>query len=610
MFEIGDHHEKVPEDVQENLDYRLWLRKKGVSKGAKAFQDGEIRKCEEDIFYYVNSYVWQVNPQHLGHERGPFILWDFQKEVLRDALEVAVVGRRDTLWEKSRELGASWLALILCDYLCLFHTWKKFLCLSHNAEAVDKTADSDSLFWKLDFMHSELPAWMREGIRKRKMGFSYGRTHSILTGQASTIRSGVGGRATLILLDEFGRQRDDYAILGDTADTGPRLIVSTHYGLSTAFYELSRREGIHKVVMHWSQHPEKNRGLYRHDQETNRTEVIDRGYPYASDFNFVQDGTPAGGPFPSYRSPWYDSECVRRANSRDVAMHLDIDPQGSQSQFFDPREINILIQKYAQEPWWTGDIEYDPDTGRPIRLVASGNGKLRLWCHLLEGRPASAVYGAGSDISWGTGATPSVYVAGNASTGEKVAEYANSHIRPHEFGTLCVALCRLFRDGEGNGAKFCWESQGPGRTFGDRVIELGYRNVYYTTNEHVISKKPSDKPGWYSGEKKEVLEEYRTDLKLRHFLNRSKPALKECMAFKYDGRGQVVHGEEDAINDPSGARVNHSDRVIADALCNKMRRSLGLGTAKPVVRDKVPLLSLAWRQQYRDNMSRRENSWN
>ena len=53
-------------------------------------------------------------------------------------------------------------------------------------------------------------------------------------------------------------------------------------------------------------------------------------------------------------------------------------------------------------------------------------------------------------------------------TGEKVGEYANPHILPYDLAPLAVAICRLFRNPHGEGAKMAWEQQGPGQIFGKR----------------------------------------------------------------------------------------------------------------------------------------------
>ena len=47
----------------------------------------------------------------------------------------------------------------------------------------------------------------------------------------------------------------------------------------------------------------------------------------------------------------------------------------------------------------------------------------------------------------------------NGLTGEKVLQYTTVHIDPRTFGTLCVAMCRLFLDEQGEGAWFAFDIQ-------------------------------------------------------------------------------------------------------------------------------------------------------
>jgi hypothetical protein len=69
----------------------------------------------------------------------------------------------------------------------------------------------------------------------------------------------------------------------------------------------------------------------------------------------------------------------------------------------------------------------------------------------------------------------------------------------------------------------------------------------------------------------------------------------------------VVHGNQVGILDPSGASVNHADRVIADGLANKMRRKLGAPTVK---KREVgpPVLSLQWRRELAERDRERESA--
>jgi hypothetical protein len=337
MLSPADHHRLVRRDPADNLKQRAAVLR--AAAGDVPLQQRLLRMCAEDVVFYCDLFVYQYNPR-AAPRVAPMVLWPFQEAALVETVRLWGGQEKDVLWEKSRELGATWLALIAADWLCLFREWEKVLAMSHTEDAVDRPEDPDSLFWKLDFMHARLPDWLARGVRRRKLGFVFPATNSVVTGAATTERSGVGGRGK-VLLDEFSKHRQALEILGQTADTGPRLFIGTHYGVGTTFYDLTRRPDMHKVVMHWSHHPGKGRGLYRADPDRpTQPDVIDKTYPYPPDYQFVLDGSPSGGPFRGLRAPWYDAECRRRADSRAVAMHLDINAMASVKQFFDPLRVD------------------------------------------------------------------------------------------------------------------------------------------------------------------------------------------------------------------------------------------------------------------------------
>lgn len=560
----GRWHELVPRGSAENLRKRDELL--AAADKDRTMQTALMGMCAEDFFFWVDLFAWQVNPRMAGNEVGPFILRDFQRAALIETIHWLYDEQEDVVWEKSRYQGATWLALLLTIWLSLFKPWKKFLWISHTEDAVGREGDPDSLFWKIDFVHSHLPDWMTRGVKKRKMGFGYPATNSSITGAATTERAGVGGRATSVGLDEFAKQKDDYKILGNTAHTGPRLFISTHYGSGTAFAELCRRPDINKVVLHWSQNDELNKGLYKFNAETNQIEILDRSYAFPHDYPFVRTGLPSGGPFPGIRSPWYDREVRRAGNARDIAMHLDIDVKGSVSQFFDALIIHQLRGR-TKDPVWQGELNHDRDSGLPVRLVPQENGSLRLWMNpKTDDRMPAAEYGIGVDISAGMGSTPSCISIIRIMTGEKVGEYVNAHIKPIPFATLCVALCRLFADEGGNGAFFVWEQQGPGEPFGQAVVDLGYRHLWFNVDGY--TREMSSKPGWYPAPKAKriLLEDYKAALVDGSFHNPSDRALEQCLEFRYNASGNPEHPGETQSADPSAGRVNHGDLVIADGL--------------------------------------------
>lgn len=623
MFSSGNHHSKVPRARHENLEWRDYVLKRADE--SPEFREAIIRACSQDILFYINTFVWQHNPKKKGNEVGPFITWDFQEQALtgRDSgnpgLLWCIENGEDAVIEKSRDMGASWLCLIAFEWLWHFHNDKNFIVISRNEDAVDKPGTPSCLFWKLDHIHQYQPAWlMPKGWEKKKhrtdLQFVNPERGSVITGEASgSGKAGVGGRATAMFIDEFSQIKEDRETLHRTADTtDSRIFNGTHVGLGTAFYRLTVKKDIKHILMHWTQHPDKGEGSYHYDPATAQVVPHDKTFKYPADFKFLTNGKPNGGPFPGVRSPWYDKQVERRGSERDIAMDLDIDPRGSVTQFFDASEINEL-KAVAQEPLWQGDIECDRDTAEPKRLTETATGRLTLWCVPTPsgGLPVGR-YSAGADIAWGTGATPSCFTLFNVDTGVKVLEYTDSRIKPENFAVRCTALCRLAKDVDGNTAMFAWEANGPGLQFGKTVMEAGYRRVYYRIAEFDLNAEASEKPGWFPSpaSKLSLLSEYKSALLNREFANNSPLALDETLLFKYSDRGEIVHSEEASKDDPSGARVNHADRVIADALAWKAALSIGgRRTVEKPEDGGPPSNTMAWRRMLAEKLAKKARAW-
>ncbi len=601
----GAWHKRVPKDFVENLQFRRHVL--AAARGDRAMQRAIVQACREDILFFINVFVWQYNPKKKGEDRvGPFVTWDFQDRALigpKGILDCYALDRTCVV-EKSRELGASWLLLIVQVWLCLFHPYVECFNISRSAEAVDSNSRK-SLFAKIRFINDNLPRWLTGKIVDQSFYFHYERTKSEIAGEASTGSSGSGGRATLVNVDEFPEIKADTKVRQNTASISDcRFFTGTHLGVGTEFYNLTITPEIVKIQMHWTQHPDKNKGLYSYDvvnhkrryweYSTKKGKLVELNMPkfkYGQDFEFVEDGSPLGGPFPGIRSPWYDKKAVEIGNRRQVAMELDIDPKGAASQFFDPLMISHLKTK-AESPWWEGELLYDQD-GNPKELAKTVGGPIKLWCKLDgNNRPPIAPYGAGTDVSGGVGTTPSCLSFVNGKTGEKILEYMNAHIDPKEFATFAVALCRLFQDGAGTPTKIAWEHHGsPGAVFGNQVIALGFRNFYYDEppkSSKVFAHTPSNSPGWrpMGANKKILLLEYSLALRDGHYQNRSESALDDCLLIKYDNRGDLVHSRQ-AGSDPEAARENHADIVIADALGYKMVSEQGTLASVARVKEEV-----------------------
>lgn len=600
MYSPGRHYRDVPRGLADNLAWRA-----GVLKGAadERTRRGLIEVCRRDIIFWVNTFCWQMNPLKSGHELGPFVLYEaFQDEAILTILEWIERGESGLI-EKSRAMGGTYLNMFAFDWLSTFHPNKKFLVISRSEMAVDKLGDTDSIFGKLDVTHHYMPQWLTGPILRRKMIYEYVRSGSVITGEASTGKAGVGGRATAILLDEFSQVKEDSEVRQRTASTSNcRIFNGTHLGLDTEFYRISQQPEIKKLQMHWTKHPDKIAGLYEYDPvRPTVPKIIDPTYEFPRDYQFVLDGSPTGGPFPGVRSPWYDWMCGQIGNTRGVAMDLDINPTGSVSQVFDPIVIADLKRRWAREPVFRGELEIDRDTARGAEFKARKDGRLLMWINQVPtGGPPPSKYVMGWDIALGTGATPSCGSIVDGRTGCKVAEYANSYISPDDLGAYAVALAWAFKDETGSPAKMAWEANGPGIRFGLKVIELGFRHIYYRTDDLRVSKKASVRPGWYpTPEGKGVLiMGYDAALKTGAFMNPSKLALEETLGFRRNIRGHVETGESVSRDDPSGSGVNHGDRVIADALACMLAKDVEKVRAREAA-DVIPYGSIAWRRAER-----------
>jgi hypothetical protein len=500
------------------------------------------RQCATDILFWLNLFGWLFEPR--SKQYLPFLTYPFQDQAIltiRDAL-----GREDVLIEKSRCMGATWMCLAVFVHDWQFHPLGSYALVSRGMDLVDSTGDPDSLFWKVDCLLKLQPDFLVPKFRRTEAHLENLDLGGTIDGFSTTGNVLRGGRRTAALVDEFAafERQDGYAALAATQAATPcRIFNSTPQGDAGAFADMAK-SGIKKLRLHWSDHPVYSVGLYT-DKKGKQ------------------------------RSTWYDAEWKRMPIPILFAQEYDIDYAGSGGRFFPADLITRLIAD-ACDPYMQGTVVWEEGSPHEPEWIDDDNGALLLWTYLDDkSRPVEGQYVIGADISAGTGATNSVLSVADKKTGNKVAELAISTASPDEFAEMAVGLGKFFHD-----ATLIWEMNGgPGTRFGSRVIALGYRNVYWRTNEQSLSKKQSDTPGWHSTRqnKMSALQGYLTCLASGRFVNLSKNALAECSEYIYlpsggvgSRRAQPAIGDKRASLDPSGARENHGDRPMADALACKL----------------------------------------
>lgn len=600
----GKWFKSVPMDYRENLKYRRKLL--DLCRHDREAQQAVIHACKNDILFFINSFCIQFNPLIKGDQSvGPFITWAFQEKVL---LMEPPIGKgilwcyendRTAVIEKSRDMGASWLFLIVEDWLCLFHKNIQALNISRSKDAVD-SATRNSLFSKLRFMHEHMPDWLKGPIEEPKLFFGYQRSGSEVTGEASTGRAGTGGRASVIFIDEFSEIEEDVKVRQNTASIADcRFFNGTHLGVGTEFFNLTQSPEIVQIQMHWTRHPRKNKQLYSWDVEAGRPKFyrydphFDRieesrqpEEPMPEDYNYDRTGHPSGGPHPGIRSVWYDKKAAEIGTSRQVAMELDINPTGSSSQFYDAVTIRRLMNN-CREPLWAGELDFDLDTAKPQQFLAAENGHLRLWIEPQNPNAAGKFdfilpsdYVIAGDIGYGNGATPTCFTIFDVRKGSKVGMYVNAWKDPKQMAPMMVALCRMFKSVTGEPAFLAWETPGPGYIFGQAVLEeLNYRHIYWNVTNSWHDKnvqKVSEKPGWTANKDNKVKlhNAYQNALKSGEFVNWDKQSLQETLSYVHY-KGAIEHPKAQKNDDASAEGANHGDRVVADALAWLVAQRIG-----------------------------------
>jgi hypothetical protein len=554
-----------PVGLHDNMRFRDALERRmhaeeGVRRAVWA-------RCRKDVCYFVNTLGWtlQAKPYPLNL---PMILYPLQTRYMK--LLQKYGGRRHFHSDKSRDMGLTWCSLFWIFWHWLFTPRAKFHLASWKEWLVDQRWHPGTHFAKLYHMLTALPDSVRPNIRRgherRKMMLEHPGHHSVITGESTSTRMGHQDRNLAALLDEFALMgqtpQDGYAILGGIRPTTDcMLIQSTPKGLGNAFAEYRTNASVLQSSFWWPDHPYKGRGL------------SGPGLADKPASGFWSDGVE--NLRERLTSPWYEKEKAEAVNAQEIAQEIDIDYAGSGWQFFEEVRLRRILVEDIMPPFHEGELVLDPDSGSCKGFTKADRGPLKLWCHPNRNGFPSAEFdyvigadiAAGSRDSSGAGWSNSCAAVLNKQNGELVAEYVVHGVDAADFAVIVVALCRFFRN-----AALIWEGNGPGLHF-TRVVtdQLRYGNIYYRKSEKKVTHVQTMEPGWWSmpTTKYWLMMAYREALMKGYTVERCKEAITELRMYQQTPTG-VVHATAVSTPDPTGARENHADRVIARALAYRM----------------------------------------
>ena len=552
--------------IQKDLLKNLAQRREIIAKcdASRETRLAVLEACRRSPKVWINLFGWTyvIIDQTAGGRRNstaparqPFVTWPVQ-DALIDAINDAQRSGASICITKSREMGASWVELALDMHACLFIKHSNILIGSRKEDAVDD-GSPDSLFWKLDFLYENLPAWMQPSRERIRLAMGFPGLGTRIDGESCNADFGRGGRRTKIAIDEAAAVDILRQIDNSTSDTTVcRVFVSTPK--TGSYFGKLVRSGKWRVFrMHWFDHPGKGVG---------RTLIKD---PDTGEMKFT--------------APWYRAEVASRVDPQNIAENLDVDDEGGSGSVFDNRTLNTQRVTYAKKPTLTGDValpkgaRFDPDTppeDRPVHLAEFKEGlrgRLRWWGELIEQngimRPPPRPVAVGVDVSMGVGGSDSVAVFVDAETGWMLGRWSSNMVMPGDFADTLYLIGSWIAGPRRELPYLCLEINGPGRATLMRLQRLGYSNLH-----NVVDTSKPGRPvvsyGWTSTRpaKRAMLESFRTALARAEFKCTDAEILEQAAGYVHYEDGGV--GPIDSAGLTEEQAGQHGDMVIAGMLAH------------------------------------------
>lgn len=589
--------DEPPLDFEPNVEYRKNLAVR--MNRDEAFRKQYLERASNDVVYFCNSVCWtyQAKPYPLAL---PMILYPIQRRLLRVLQTYG--GMRNFHTDKSRDMGITWCILIWMFWAWYFVPDTKFHLASWKEKLVDQRGNPGTHFAKLDHLLEWLPASIRPNVRnkieRQSMLLRHPTNRSVFTGESTNKKMGRSDRNFAAFLDEFAHMgdtaQDGYAILNGMKDTTDCLILnSTPFGIGNAFADYKTKCPI-SLSFWWPDHPVKGAGL--------KGFGLTKGIHGESNAQRFEEIRPRSGFWSDnvdqlrgkVTSPWYEHIKQEAPSSQYIGQEIDIDYSGSGWQYFSETMVRKILAEDVMVPLHSGKIVFNPESGNYAGFDENGVGPLLLWLHLrADGKPSNEHdYVCGVDVAAGSrknsdkdesaGHSNSCAVIIDLTTGEVVAELTVSGVDAAEFAYMTVALCKMF-----HGCHMIFEGNGPGLHFMKVVVDyLHYPNLYYRRNLKTVETNETSEPGFWTtpSSKSYVFSAYRTALNDGLIVERCKHAALEMRMYQ-EATGTVVHAMAVSTIDPTGARDNHADRVVARVMAYHGMYSLGYNPLDPDIID-------------------------
>lgn len=306
-----------------------WERRELVTKIINSTPDPRATADK----YYANNPVAFVrdncitydprNPARKQPATMPFIPFPKQVELIEFFVSL-LEDQEPGLIEKSRDMGATWIAAAFSVWLWNYQPGASIGWGSRKEALVDKLGDPDSIFEKIRKIIRALPWYcVPEGFNDKVHATFMRVVHpdeangATITGEAGD-NIGRGGRKSIYFKDEsahYDRPELIEAALGD--NTNVQVDISSVCGEGTVFHRRRVGGSTRVFVMDWSDHPAKDQAWY----DKRKQKAVDDGLAHIFAQEVDRDYSAA------VEGIFIPAEWVRAA--KDAHIKLGFEPMGT-----------------------------------------------------------------------------------------------------------------------------------------------------------------------------------------------------------------------------------------------------------------------------------------
>lgn len=254
---------------QERLRRLRWLR--SGTPEARASRVAALRVYyREHPADFINDWAVTVDPRNAERNLPvlvPFLLFPKQRELIAAILS-AWRNSTGLAMPKSRDVGASWVAMALSCTMCIFNATFMVGVGSAKEDKVDRAGDPDTLMYKARHFLMNVPSEFTGGWSMHNKSHSahlrlvFPHTGSSITGEAGN-NIGRGGRKAWYLVDESAHLMHPKAVDASlSATTNCRLDFSSVNGMANSFGELVHSGRVPVFNFSWRDDPRKDQAWY------------------------------------------------------------------------------------------------------------------------------------------------------------------------------------------------------------------------------------------------------------------------------------------------------------------------------------------------------------